>query len=167
MPTTFVKGDLFEDLDKSAEGVVGAEPQDSKGEGVYGVAFAAETSGEMSRGLALAFKKRWPALAEAFRDRAGDKGLEPGEVFVWEAEGVVIFALGVLAGDKKAKLGALTRAVAAMVAEAQKRGLSRVALGRIVGFDPVRVKRVLTDAGAASVLDLMVFEQFVRAKPSK
>jgi O-acetyl-ADP-ribose deacetylase (regulator of RNase III) len=151
VPTTFIKGDLFED---------------SKGPDVYGLAFAAECSGDMSKGVAVAFKKRWPALADALRERFEKKALEPGEVFVWRTEGVVVFALGVLSGEKEAKLSALVRAVESMLEEATKAKLSRIAVARISGFDPVRVKRILSDAGDNSTLNLVVFEQFVRARPA-
>jgi O-acetyl-ADP-ribose deacetylase (regulator of RNase III) len=149
VPTSFIKGDLFED---------------SKGPDVYGLAFAAECSGDMSKGVAVAFKKRWPALAEALRERAAKKNIEPGEVVVWRTDDVVVLALCVLSGEKEPKLSALNRAVESMLAEATKAKLSRIAIARIGGFDPVRVKRILSDAGDSSALDIVVFEQFVRAR---
>ncbi len=147
MPTTFVKGDLFED---------------SKGPDLYALAFPAECNGEMSQGVAVAFKKRWPALEEALRSKAGSKGLEVGEVFTWRDENVVVYALAVLQGTAKPKLGALTRAIDTMIARASEEKLSRIAIARIGGFDPKRVKSVLTDAGEKTTLNLVVFEQFVR-----
>lgn len=151
MPTTFVKGDLFED---------------TKGSDLHGLAFVAETSGAAAKGVGAAFAKRWPAFAEALRARAGERGLEVGDVFAWRDENVAIYALAVLRGDQKPKLAALTRAVDTMLKEATEAGVTRIAIARIAGFDADRVKRVLTDAGASSPISLVVFDQFVRAKPA-
>jgi hypothetical protein len=41
-----------------------------------------------------------------------------------------------------------------MLVEATKAKLSRIAIARIGGFDPVRVKRILSDAGDSSALDI-------------
>jgi O-acetyl-ADP-ribose deacetylase (regulator of RNase III) len=158
MPTTFVKGDLFED-GKDAPGV-------------HAFAFAADRTGTMDRGIAVAFKKRWPALAEAYRSRAEAGPIEPGDVFVWRDpaadKGAVVYALCIEQGDKKPKVSTLARALDTMLARAQADGVDRIALPRIGagkgGIDRLRVKRVLTEVGDKTPIALVVFEQFVRAK---
>jgi O-acetyl-ADP-ribose deacetylase (regulator of RNase III) len=158
MPTTFVKGDLFED----AKDV--PPPR--------AFAFAADCSGAMDRGVAVAFKKRWPAFAEAYRAHAEGGKMQVGDVFMWRdagEKGDVVYALGIQQGDKKPKVSALTRALEAMVARAAGDGVSRIALPRIAagkgGIDPVRVKRVLAEVGEGSPVALVVFEQFIRKAP--
>lgn len=156
MPTTFVKGDLFEDSANTPA------PR--------AFAFAADCSGAMERGLAVAFKKRWPALAEAYRARADNGKMQLGDVFAWRDGDVVVYALGVEQGDKKPKVSTLVRALDAMVAQATSDGVSRIALPRVGagkgGIDPVRVKRVLSEVGDRTPVSLVVFEQFVRSAPS-
>ena len=153
MPTTFVKGDIFEDT--TAEGARRA------------FAFAADCSGAMDRGVAVAFRKRWPALAEALAARAAGGKMQLGDVFTWRDGDVVVYALGVHQGEKKPKVSHLERALAAMLAEAAADGVSRVALPRVGagkgGLDWARAKRVLVELGEASPVSLVVFEQFVRA----
>ncbi|MBX3208592.1 MAG: macro domain-containing protein [Labilithrix sp.] len=155
MPTTFVKGDLFEDAKM-------VPPPRA-------FAFAADCSGAMDRGIAVAFKKRWPALADAYRARAEGGKMQLGDVFMWrDGDGEhVVYALGMQRGEKKPKVSTLARALETMVARASDDGVSRIALPRIGagkgGIDRVRVKRVLTEAGERSPVSLVVFEQFIRS----
>lgn len=142
MPTTFVKGDLFQDRV---------------------LAFSADISGAMDRGIAVAFRKRWPALGDAL---AAQK-LQLGDVFAWRDGDVVVYALGIQSGDRKPKVSIVARALDAMLARAAEDGIGRIALPRIGagkgGIDRVRVKRVLTEAGDKTPIELVVYEQFVRA----
>lgn len=154
MPVTFVKGDLFEDA------------KDSPPPRAF--AFAADTSGAMDKGIAVAFGKRWPALAEAYRAHAEGGKMQLGDVFTWREGDVIVYALAIHQGEKKPKVSTLARAVDAMLARALGDGALRIALPRVGagkgGIDPVRVKRVLTDAGEKSPVTLAVFEQFVRSR---
>ena len=156
MPATFVKGDLFEDAKD-------APPPRA-------FAFAADTSGAMDKGIAVAFKKRWPALADAYRARAEGGKMQLGEVFQWRDGDVVVYALAIQQGEKKAKVSTLARAVDVMLVRAAADGVSRIAMPRIGagkgGIDRLRVKRVLTEAGDKSAVTLVVFEQFIRSAPS-
>ena len=155
MPVTFVKGDLFEDAKD-------APPPRA-------FALAVDTSGAMDKGIAVAFAKRWPALAEAYRARAEGGKMQLGEVFGWREGDVIVYALAIQQGEKKPKVSTLARAVDAMLARAVADGASRIALPRIGagkgGIDRVRVKRVLTEAGEKSPITLVVYEQFIRSTP--
>jgi O-acetyl-ADP-ribose deacetylase (regulator of RNase III) len=156
MTTTFVKGDVFEDSKEAPS------PR--------AFAFAGDCSGEMNNGIAVAFKKRWPALAEAYREHAANGKMQLGEVFAWRAKDdtgeVAVYALGIQQGSKKPKVSTLVRALDAMVSRAAGDGVTRVALPLVGagkdGIDRVRVKRVLTEAGEKTPIDLVVFEQFIR-----
>lgn len=157
MPTTFVKGDLFEDA------------KDVNPPRAF--AFAADCSGAMDKGIAVAFKKRWPALAEAYRARAEGGKMQIGDVFMWRDGDVIVYALAIQQGENKPKVSTLARALEAMVARAASDGVSRIALPRIGagkgGIDRVRVKRVLTETGEKSPITLVVFEQFIRSAEAK
>lgn len=157
MPTTFLKGDLFED---SSAGSTRA------------LAFAADCSGAMDRGVALAFKKRFgSALAEAYAARAAGGKMQLGDVFMWkgdDAKGTaIVYALGIQQADKKTKVSTVTRALEGMLGRALEDGALRIALPLVGsgkdGVDRVRIKRVLNELGEKSAVDLVVYEQFVRA----
>ncbi len=154
MPTIFVKGDLFEDA------------KDSKPPRAF--AFAADCSGTMQKGIAVAFKKRWPAFEQAYKARADGGKMQLGDVFAWRAGDELVYALGIQRGETKPKVSTLARAIEAMVARATTDGVERIALPRIGagkgGIDRVRVKKVLTEAGEKTAISLVVFEQFVRTK---
>lgn len=156
MPTTFVKGDLFEDT------------KDVPSPRAF--AFAADCSGAMDKGIAVAFKKRWPAFADAYRARAEAGKMQLGDVFMWRDGDVVVYALGIQRGEKTAKVSTLARALEAMVTRAEGDGVTRITLPRIGvgkgGLDPARVKRVLVETGVVSPVALVVFEQFVRRAPA-
>jgi O-acetyl-ADP-ribose deacetylase (regulator of RNase III) len=159
MSTTFVKGDLFED------GVKDVAPP-------HAFAFAADCSGAMTKGIAIAFRKRWPAFADAYQAHAAAKKVQLGEVFPWRDGEVVVYALGIQQGEKKPKVSTLARALDAMIAMAVKDGVTRIALPRIGagkgGIDRVRVKKVLTEIGDKSpAVSLVVFEQFIRASTNE
>ncbi len=151
MPTIFTKGDLFAtpDLKAYAHGVT--------------------SSGAMDAGIALAFKKRWPRMDEDYRALCVDKRLHLGDVFPWSEGEITVYNLVIQVHWKShAKLAALTRAVRRMVELATTAGVTRIGLPRIGtgmgGLDWPRVKSVLEAAGSASLLELVVFEQFIRAK---
>ena len=157
MPTTFVKGDIFEPAD--APGAA-KKPR--------ALAFAADCSGSMDKGIAVAFKKRWPALEEAYRGRAMGGKMHPGDVFPWKEGDDVIYVLGMQQGDKKPRVSTLQKALETMIARAIEDGIDQIALPRIGagkgGIDRVRVKKILTEAGDRSPVGLIVYEQFVRTK---
>jgi hypothetical protein len=151
MPTTFIKGDFL------------AETPRIDGARVF--AFPAEVSGSMEAGVAVAVKKRWPALAEWWRQTA--RG-QPGDAKKWSEGADVVYALAIERSGSRAKLSWLERAVQSMVADAAKSGVKRISLARpwggASGLDGSRAKSVLQQIGDASEVDLVVFEQFIRAK---
>jgi O-acetyl-ADP-ribose deacetylase (regulator of RNase III) len=152
VPATFTKGDLFHT------------------EGLHAYALGSNARGTMDAGVAVAFKKRWPKLAAALSARAAEGGLALGDVMAFSEGEETVYAL-VLQEDetKKAKLASLTRAVSRLVELAAESGIARVGLfhpgtGK-AGLDWPRVKRILEEIGRGTEVTLVVFEQFVRAKP--
>lgn len=151
MPTTFVKGDLF------------ATP------GIRAYAQGCNCAGHMDSGVAAQFKKRWPAMFDEYVLRCADRRFQLGDVFVWNDADEVVYNLAIQQNWKtRPKLAAFTRALEKTLALASHAGVERIGLPRIGagvgGLDWTRVRRVLTEAGAATPLTLVVFEQFIRAK---
>jgi O-acetyl-ADP-ribose deacetylase (regulator of RNase III) len=152
MPTAFTKGDIFET------------------EGIRAYAFGANTNGTMDVGFAIAMKKRWPALAQAFATRCEGNKLNLGDVFMWTEGESTVFALAIEQGDKKASLTSLTHAVRRMLQLAAESGIKRIGLPRIGagpnGLDWTRARKMLGEISVGQAVRLDVFEQFVRAKKS-
>ena len=153
MPATFAKGELFST------------------EGLHAYALGSNARGTMDRGVAVAFKKRWPKLAEELSTRAAQGGLALGDVVAFSEGDKTVYAL-ILQEDeaKKAKLASLTKAVNNLVELAARGGITQVGLfhpgtGK-AGLEWPRVKRILQEIGEGTEVTLVVFEQFVRAKVS-
>lgn len=144
MPTAIVSGDIFE------------TPE------IRAYAFGANTDGTMDVGIAIAMKKRWPALADAFQARCADGKLSLGEVFVWSEGEVTVFALGIARGEKKPSISALTHSVRRMLALAAEAKIKRIGMARIAGVDWTRARKMLGEITVNHSVRLDVFEQFVR-----
>src|SRR4051812_46599141 len=98
MPTSFVKGDLFNT------------------DGIRAYAHGCSCAGVMDTGVAVAFKKRWPRMVEEYAARCADRRFRLGDVFVWSEGDVVIYTLGTQEHWKeRAKLPALKMALRKMV----------------------------------------------------
>ncbi|HKU38184.1 MAG TPA: macro domain-containing protein [Polyangiales bacterium] len=148
MPIAIISGDIFE------------TPE------IRTYAFGANTDGTMDVGIAIAMKKRWPALAEAFAAAcAGDK-LNLGDVFVWSEGDVTVYALGIARGDKKPSFSALNQAVRRMLALAGEAKIKRIGVPRIAGVDWTRARKMLREVSVNQPVRLDVFEQFVRSQPT-
>lgn len=148
MPTAIVSGDIFETPD------------------IRAYAFGANTNGTMDVGIAIAMKKRWPGLAEAFQVRCADNELELGDVFVWSEGDVTVFALGITRGEKKASIRALTHTVRRMLALAAEAKIKRIGMARIAGVDWTRARKLLGEITVNHSVRLDVFEKFVRGQPT-
>ena len=123
----------------------------------------------MDAGVSLAFKKRWPRMAEEFKVLCAEKRFALGDVFVWSEGDEIVYNLGVQEHwKKKATLAALSRAVAKALTFATKSGVTNIAFTRIGaglgGLDWPRVKSVMTEVGNTTPINLLVFEKFVRTR---
>lgn len=153
MATRFVKGDLF------ATGEVDA------------YAHGCNCAGAMDSGVAVVFKRRWPRMFEEYEQRCKDGRFHLGDVFVWSEGDVFVYNLAIQEHWKKRpKLAALAKALGRMVELAEKAGVRSIGLPRlgagIGGLDWPRVRKVLGEVGATTGIELVVFEQFVRARPA-
>jgi O-acetyl-ADP-ribose deacetylase (regulator of RNase III) len=150
MPTSFVKGDIFQT------------------EGLRAYGQGCNIAGAMDTGVSVAFKKRWPRMFDEYRQRCEDGRFHLGDVFVWNEGDEVVYNLAIQQHWKaKSKVPALARALAKMVKLAEQAGIVRVGLPRLGaglgGMDWRRVKSVLEEVGAETPVELVVFEQFIRA----
>lgn len=151
MPTTFVKGDLF------------AAPD------LHAFAHGCNAAGHMDAGVSVAFKKRWPAMFEEYERRCKDRRFQLGDVLVWSDGETTVYTLCTQQNWKTpSKLAALVRGLEKTLALAAHAGILRIGLPRIGagvgGLDWGRVKKALTELGEPSAIELVVFEQFIRAK---
>jgi O-acetyl-ADP-ribose deacetylase (regulator of RNase III) len=150
MPTTFTKGDIFNT------------------EGLRAYALGCNCAGTMDAGIAVAFKKRWPQMFDAYSARCGAKSLRLGDVFAFGEADQVVYGLAIQETEtKKANLPALTKSLKAMAELATTAGIERVGLPRIGtgqgGLDWPRVKKILSELGKETTATLVVFEQFIRS----
>lgn len=114
MPTTFVKGDLFGQLD------------------LDGLAHGCNCAGAMGRGIAVEFRKRFPEMYAEYKRRCADGQFNLGDVFVWRQGGITVFNLGTQKTWRtKADLVAVKSALQAMVELAAQAGVERIGLPRI------------------------------------
>jgi O-acetyl-ADP-ribose deacetylase (regulator of RNase III) len=150
MPAEFVKGDIF-------------------ASGLHAFAQGCNCAGAMDAGVAVAFKKRFPAMVEEYQARCADGRFRLGDVFLWSDGENTVFNLGIQEHwKKKATLAALTRALKKTVELATSGGIDKIGVPRIGtglgGLEWPRVKSVLTDVGKETSVTFVVFEQFIRAK---
>lgn len=152
MPTTFVKGDFIAEA-----------PQ----RGTRGFACPVDESGQLDAGVAVAVAKRWPAFATWWSERCAKSAAQAGEAAAWSEGNDVIYALVVHRRGSKAKLTWLERAVVTMLADAPSRKVEKIHVprpwGGQSGLDGLRAKRVLEELAMSSPVELVVFEQFIRA----
>jgi O-acetyl-ADP-ribose deacetylase (regulator of RNase III) len=155
MPTKFTKGDIFET------------------NGLRAFAFGSNTDGSMDAGIAVAMKKRWPKLAEAYAAHCKSGTPQLGDVFVWSDDDITVFALAISQGTGAPRLTALSQAlekmfVLATEAKVERIGLPRIGAGKAKsGLDWTRVRKMLAEISVRRSLRLEVFEQFVRAPKSE
>jgi O-acetyl-ADP-ribose deacetylase (regulator of RNase III) len=153
MPTSFTKGDIFETA------------------GLRAYAFGGCLDGSMDTGIASAIKKRWPDCATAYAAHCEGSKFAYGDVFEWRAGDVTIFALGIQQQPgEKPRLAALNDALLkllelATTAEIERIGMVRIGTGA-ESLDWTRVRKMLGEIGASHAITLVVFEQFVRARPA-
>lgn len=152
MPTSFTKGDIFETA------------------GLRAYAFGGCLDGSMDTGIASAIKKRWPDCATAYAAHCQASKFGYGDVFAWRAGDVTVFALGIQQPGEKPRLSALNDALLKLLELAATDKLERIGMVRIgtgaESLDWTRVRKMLGEIGAGHAVTLVVFEQFVRARPT-
>jgi O-acetyl-ADP-ribose deacetylase (regulator of RNase III) len=89
-------------------------------------------AGAMGAGIAVVFRKRYPAMYREYRRRCAAGEFRPGDVFVWEAPDVVVYNLATQpVPGPTARLDAIEASVRAALADAEVRELPRLGIPRI------------------------------------
>jgi O-acetyl-ADP-ribose deacetylase (regulator of RNase III) len=145
LPLELRKGDLFADESLSA------------------LAHGCNCSGSMGRGIAVEFRKRWPAMYEAYRAECKAGRFRPGNVFVWDAPARTIFNLATQPSPgPSARLEFIDSSLNEAIRIAESRSISLIGMPRIGagygGLDWTAVKRILEAVGAKTEVVLAVYE---------
>jgi O-acetyl-ADP-ribose deacetylase (regulator of RNase III) len=117
-------------------------------------------AGAMGAGIAVEFKRRFPAMYQEYRSRCRQGRFVPGEIFVWEAPDVVIYNLATqpIPGPS-ATLQAIDTSIRAALADAEHRRIARLGVPRIgaglggLGWNDVAA--VLARASESSTVELI------------
>jgi O-acetyl-ADP-ribose deacetylase (regulator of RNase III) len=130
------------------------------------IAHGCNCGGVMGAGIAVPIRQRWPSMFTEYQRRCRTGELDLGGVFAWRARDLVVFNLGTQKRHGSvALLGAIETAVTAMVAMAPALGVRRIGVPRIgAGLGKLSwasVRAVLETVGAATEIELVVFDRYV------
>ena len=93
--------------------------------GLEALGHGCNCAGSMEKGIAVAFRERWPEMYAAYKARCRERRFGLGDVFLWEQDGVCVFNLGTQKSWRsRAKLPAIRSAVLEMLRLAEARGLN-------------------------------------------
>ena len=126
------------------------------------LAHGCNCSGSMAGGIAVSFRAVDERMYREYAARCRDGTFRLGDVMPWELEdGRVVYNLATQQRPgRDARLDPIATSVAAMLVDAEARGLDRVGVPRlgagIGGLDWPEVECVLVDAAAASRVTLVV-----------
>jgi O-acetyl-ADP-ribose deacetylase (regulator of RNase III) len=145
VPVRFVRGDLFAETAPRA------------------IAHGCNCAGAMGKGIAVEFRRRFPAMYEEYRARCADGRFGLGDVFLWSADDRTVFNLGTQKTWRtKAKLADVETALRAMVKLAERDGIAEIGLPRIgagLGALPwADVRAAIERIGGDTIVALVVFE---------
>jgi O-acetyl-ADP-ribose deacetylase (regulator of RNase III) len=146
MPIEYRVGDLFSD------------------EGLPSLAHGCNCAGSMGRGIAVEFRRRWPAMYDAYRIECKEGRFQPGEVFVWNAADKTIFNLATQpVARPSARLEYIETALKKAVGVSVSRGITTIGMPRIGagygGLDWGEVRQVLEAIAGKTAVTLAVFER--------
>ncbi len=148
---TFVRGDLFADPSLDA------------------LAHGCNCAGVMGAGIAVEFKRRFPAMFYKYKDLCKRDKFHVGDVFCWQSDMPLleptIFSLGTQTHwTTKASSPGLTKALCMMISMAENLSIKRVGLPRIGaglgGLDWPTVRAKFEHLGQHTPVELVVFEHY-------
>ena len=122
----------------------------------------------MGKGIALEFRRRFPAMYDEYRARCADGRFGLRDVFAWRGTDRVVFNLGTQRTWRtRAVLADVEAALRAMVVIAERDGIAEIGLPRIgagLGALPwMDVRAVIERIGDVTAILLTVFEDFAPA----
>ena len=151
MSIEFVRGDLFQ------------------WPGLRAFGHGCNCAGAMGKGIAVEFRRRFPAMFVEYKRRCADGSFKPGDVFAWTEGDLTVFNLGTQATWKtRAELPFIEAAVVKAVSLAEQMGIAQVGLPRIGaglgGLPWGPVKAALSRIGVPAKVSLLVFEEYTPAR---
>ena len=147
MSVTYVEGDIFAT------------------EGIKAYAHGCNCAGAMGAGIAVEFKRRWPAMYHEYQRLCRTGYFKPGSVYRYsDAEGTVIYNLGTQAHWKTGATPAyIESSLEAMLSVAQEKGdtpeivMPQIGAG-LGGLPWARVKGIIDSVCAATEVNVIVCE---------
>jgi len=129
--------------------------------GLPAIGHGCNCAGAMGAGIAREFKRRFPKMYREYWRRCQVGRFELGDIFVWEADDVVVYNLATQRLPRPpAILDAIDTSVRAALGDAEHRRLNRLGLPRIgAGLGGIAwsdVASVLKEATDASPVELVV-----------
>ena len=137
---------------------------------IKSLAHGCNCAGAMGKGIALLFKKKWPAMYSEYKKRCKAGEFLLGDVFVWEESGFTIFNLGT---QKTWRTGADLEAIETSLRKVftimkQKQikvlGLPRIGAG-LGGLKWSSVKEAIERVFANTELMVVVCDKYVAGVP--
>lgn len=128
------------------------------------LAHGCNCAGAMGAGIALQFKRRFPAMYNDYRDACKTGVFQPGDIIVWEEDGYTIYNLGTEAHWKtRARLKWVRESVQNMIKDAQAAGITEIAMPRIGaglgGLEWADVEEVLWELSPEPDFKLVVYSR--------
>ena len=137
---------------------------------IKALAHGCNCAGAMGKGIALQFKKKWPAMYSEYKKRCKAGEFKLGDVFVWEENGFTIFNLGTQKSWRTgADLEAIETSLREMLSlmelkEIEMVGIPRIGAG-LGGLKWSSVKEVIESVFANSELMVVVCNKYVAGVP--
>jgi O-acetyl-ADP-ribose deacetylase (regulator of RNase III) len=132
-------------------------------QGLRALAHGVNCRGGMGAGVAVEFRRRWPAMYDDYHEACRAKTLEPGGLHSWteRATGTVIFNLATQNWPgRNARLEWVRSSIEAMLVIAEQRGIAAVGMPRIGagigGLAWAHVVAVLEDLAGGSAVNLVL-----------
>ena len=115
----------------------------------------------MAGGIARQVRARWPDMYAAYARRCLRGGFELGDIFAWEADGVIVYNLATqVRPGPDARLDAILDSVARALDDVNARGLPQLGIPRIGagigGLDWVDVRATLKHLANSHEVQLVV-----------
>jgi O-acetyl-ADP-ribose deacetylase (regulator of RNase III) len=129
--------------------------------GLPALAHGCNLKGTMGAGIALAFRRRWPEMYDAYRQQCR-AGWSLGEVFTWGKDPVIFNLATQPTPGPTASLDAIHQSTTVMLNLAEDLGLAQVGLPRLGaglgGLQWSDVYSVLVEVSVGRTVGLVIYE---------
>lgn len=126
------------------------------------LAHGCNCAGVMGKGIALEFKRRYPAMYQAYRQLCTDGQFNLGDMFVWGKNPAIFNLATQQRPGPHADLDAIETALGRMIVHCEQANITKVGLPRIGagigGLQWAAVQPVIENAAFSTEVLLVVFE---------